>query len=90
MVGSLTSNFCVPIIHPNKDKIIEKLIENGIECRPLVCGSMGRQPFYTERYGVKELKNCDLIDSLGIYVPNNHSLSDEELQFIINTINEQL
>ena len=90
MVGSLTSNFCVPIIHPNKDKIIEKLIENGIECRPLVCGSMGRQPFYTERYGVKELKNCDLIDSLGLYVPNNHSLSDEELQFIINTINEQL
>lgn len=90
MVGSLTSNFCVPIIHPNKDKIIEKLIENGIECRPLVCGSMGRQPFYTERYGVKELKNCDLIDRLGIYVPNNHSLSDEELQFIINTINEQL
>lgn len=90
MVGSLTSNFCVPIIHPNKDKIIEKLIENGIECRPLVCGSMGRQPFYTERYGIKELKNCDLIDRLGIYVPNNHSLSNEELQFIINTINEQL
>jgi CDP-6-deoxy-D-xylo-4-hexulose-3-dehydrase len=90
MVGSLTSNFCVPIIHPNKDKIIKKLIENGIECRPLVCGSMGRQPFYTERYGIKELKNCDLIDRLGIYVPNNHSLSNEELQFIINTINEQL
>jgi len=90
MFGTLTSNFCVPIIHPNKDKIIEKLIENGIECRPLVCGSMGRQPFYVERYGVKELKNCDLVDQIGIYVPNNHSLTNDELDLIINTINEQL
>ena len=90
LCGSLTSNFCVPIIHQNKDKIIEKLIENGIECRPLVCGSMGRQPFYVERYGVKELKNCDLVDQIGIYVPNNHSLTNDELDLIINTINEQL
>ena len=90
MLGSLTSNFCVPIIHPNKENIIKKLVDNGIECRPLVCGSMGRQPFYVERFGVKPLKNCDLVDSLGIYVPNNHSLSDNELNLIINTINEEL
>lgn len=90
MVGSLTSNFCVPIIHPNKENIIKKLVEEGIECRPLVCGSMGRQPFYVDRFGVKPLKNCDLVDNLGIYVPNNHSLTDDELDLIINTINEEL
>lgn len=90
MVGSLTSNFCVPIIHPNKENIIKKLIEKGIECRPLVCGSMGRQPFYVDRFGAKPLKNCDLVDNLGIYVPNNHSLTDDELDLIINTINEEL
>jgi len=90
MLGSLTSNFCVPIIHPNKENIIKKLVDNGIECRPLVCGSMGRQPFYVERFGVKPLKNCDLVDNLGIYVPNNHSLTDDELDLIINTINEEL
>lgn len=90
MVGSLTSNFCVPIIHPNKENIIKKLVERGIECRPLVCGSMGRQPFYVDRFGVKPLKNCDLVDNLGIYVPNNHSLTDDELDLIINTINEEL
>lgn len=90
MVGSLTSNFCVPIIHPNKENIIKKLVEKGIECRPLVCGSMGRQPFYVDRFGVKPLKNCDLVDNLGIYVPNNHSLTDDELDLIINTINEEL
>lgn len=90
MVGSLTSNFCVPIIHPNKENIIKKLVDKGIECRPLVCGSMGRQPFYVDRFGVKPLKNCDLVDNLGIYVPNNHSLTDDELDLIINTINEEL
>ena len=86
--NTFTSSFCYPIIHPKRTEIIEALIANEIEVRPLVCGTMGKQPFYTENFGVKELKNCDVIDSFGLYVPNNPSLTNDEINLIINTINE--
>ena len=86
--NTFTSSFCYPVIHPKRNEIIEALIENEIEVRPLVCGTMGKQPFYTENFGVKELKNCDVIDRHGLYVPNNPSLTDEEIQLIIDTINK--
>ena len=78
----------LPGNHPKRNEIIEALIENEIEVRPLVCGTMGKQPFYTENFGVKELKNCDVIDRHGLYVPNNPSLTDDEIQLIIDTINK--
>tara|TARA_R110001583_G_scaffold39728_1_gene127129 strand:+ start:9664 stop:10815 length:1152 start_codon:yes stop_codon:yes gene_type:complete len=86
--NTFTSSFCYPVIHPKRNEIIEALIENEIEVRPLVCGTMGKQPFYTENFGVKELKNCDVIDRHGLYVPNNPSLTDDEIQLIIDTINK--
>jgi CDP-6-deoxy-D-xylo-4-hexulose-3-dehydrase len=86
--NTFTSSFCYPIIHPKRTEIIEALIANDIEVRPLVCGTMGKQPFYTEKFGIKELKNCDVIDEFGLYVPNNPSLTDDEINLIINTINK--
>ena len=62
-------------------------MDNDIEVRPLVCGTMGNQPFYVEKYGKKVLANCEIIDKLGLYVPNNPSLTDEEITLIIDTIN---
>lgn len=89
-VDSFTSNFCYPVIHPSREKIVNNLLKNNIECRPLVCGSMGKQPFYYERYGVKELKNCNIVDNFGLYVPNNPLLTEQEIEKIINSINEAL
>lgn len=85
---TFTSNFCYPIIHPKRDEIVEALKNKGVEVRPLVCGSMGNQPFYTKRYGQKPLKNCDTIDKFGLYIPNNPKLTKEELDLMINTINK--
>lgn len=85
---TLTSNFAYPIIHPERDKIAKALQEVNVECRPLICGTMGRQPFYTEVYGVKALKNCDIVDEFGMYIPNHPALSNDDLDLIINTINK--
>lgn len=86
--NSFISNFAFPIIHPNREKIINLLIENGIETRPLICGSMGKQPFYVDYYGEKELPNCNIVDKYGIYIPNNPFLTEEEIYFVSTIVNK--
>lgn len=85
--GSFTSNFCYPIIHVKKAEIVEALQDAKVEVRPLVCGSMGRQPFYTKRYGKQPLEVCDVIDEYGLYIPNHPSLTKDELDLMITIIN---
>jgi CDP-6-deoxy-D-xylo-4-hexulose-3-dehydrase len=92
-VGSFTSSFCIPIIVKNKEvknNLVKNLIDNGIECRPLISGSMGTQPFYSEKYGKKILKNCDIVDNCGIYVPNHPNMSDSEIELICKIVLENI
>tara|TARA_R110002074_G_scaffold189543_2_gene355391 strand:+ start:11268 stop:12416 length:1149 start_codon:yes stop_codon:yes gene_type:complete len=86
--NSFTSNFAYPVIHPNRDKIVKELQDNDIEVRPMICGSMGTQPFYVKEYGVLELPNVSIIDKYGFYIPNHPYLTETELQLIINIVNE--
>jgi CDP-6-deoxy-D-xylo-4-hexulose-3-dehydrase len=85
--GSLTSNFAYPIISPNRDEIVKSLQENQIEVRPMICGSMGTQPFYVKEFGELKLPNVSIIDEYGFYVPNHPSLTEEEIKFISNIVN---
>ena len=85
-VDSLTSNFAYPVIHSNREQIVKKLQENKVEVRPMICGSMGTQPFYVKRYGKKELPNVSTIDKYGFYVPNHPNLTKTEIKKIIDTI----
>jgi CDP-6-deoxy-D-xylo-4-hexulose-3-dehydrase len=89
--NSFTSSFCIPIITKsveNKKNLVLKLTQNNIECRPLISGSMGNQPFYKKRYGVLKLQNSELIDNCGIYVPNHPELTDMDINLICNIILE--
>jgi len=81
------SNFAYPIIHPKRDEIVKKLILNNIEVRPVVCGSMGTQPFYVKEYGKLQLNNVTDIDKHGIYVPNNPHLTTKEISIICDIVN---
>ena len=84
------SNFSYPIIHPKRDEIVEKLISNNVEVRPMICGSMGTQPFYVKEYDRLELPNVTNIDRYGFYVPNNPRLTKDEINFICNIINGEI
>ncbi|MAW75279.1 MAG: aminotransferase DegT [Candidatus Marinimicrobia bacterium] len=86
--NSWVSNFAYPIIHPNKSKIVENLQKNMIETRPLICGSIGQQPFWKKIYGECSYEMADLVDNFGLYLPNNHQLSNQELTKICKTVNE--
>lgn len=84
------SNFAYPVIHPNRDRIVHELERNGVEVRPMICGSMGTQPFYVKEYGRLELPNVTEIDRYGFYVPNNPHITDGEIVFISNIINGEI
>ena len=87
--NSFTASFCIPIIATDieeKNRIIKSLVENNIECRPLISGSMGKKVFYVKKYGVKELPNASKIDECGLYVPNHPELSEEDIERICNCI----
>jgi CDP-6-deoxy-D-xylo-4-hexulose-3-dehydrase len=86
--GSFTSNFAYPIIHPEKNEIVHRLEEGGVECRPLVCGNIARQPYYEKMYGKKSYKVADMVHDFGFYVPNNPNMKEEEIIYICNIINE--
>ena len=92
MDNSLTASFCIPIIADSvemKQRIVENLIKENVECRPLISGSMGTQPFYIKKYGRNELPNASVVDSRGMYIPNHPKLTKEEIdrmcQCVINS-----
>lgn len=85
------SNFSYPIIHPNIKNIVKSLQSNDVECRPLVCGSIGRQPFWKDVYGCStSFEFADIVDSYGLYVPNNHQITKDEILFICDLINKEI
>ena len=81
------SNLGYPIITDKRHTLIKALIKNNIECRPLISGSMGRQPFWIERYGRQEMMNASLCHTAGLYVPNHAHISFENIEYIVNVVN---
>ncbi len=82
----VVSNFTFPVISSNIKSIVESLTKNGIESRPLICGSISRQPFWYKKYGHSSLKNADSIHDFGIYVPNNPDMTEDEVRQVANII----
>ena len=80
------SNFAYPIIHEYRDAMVARLQKENIEVRPMICGSMGTQPFYVKNYGRKSLPNSSVIDKYGFYVPNHPELKREDILKITNII----
>ena len=88
--GSFISNFSFPIITKNIKELTEQLITNNIECRPLICGSINEHPFWYERYGKQNLPNSKLVHNYGLYLPNNHQMTDEEISKVIEVVNKHV
>jgi CDP-6-deoxy-D-xylo-4-hexulose-3-dehydrase len=81
-------NFAYPIIHPNCAKISEALADGKVECRPLIAGSISRQPFYYKKYGMQKFDFADIIHSYGMYLPNNPDITEEEIKYICSIVNK--
>ena len=86
--GDFVSNFAYPIVDENRDNIVNKLISKNIEVRPLIAGDMSKKPMWIKKYGRVSLKNCELINKHGFYIPNHQGLTFDEIQTIVSIINE--
>ena len=84
--SNFISNFAYPVIDRNRDLIVKRLIEADIEVRPMICGSMGSQPFYVKEFGKNIQRNASTVDSYGFYVPNHPGLNKEGILTITNII----
>ena len=88
---SFISNFAYPIITPKIDELVKALNENEIETRPLICGSIANQPFWKNIYDTPDDLNVAYeVDKFGLYLPNNHQLTDDEILFICDVVNKVL
>jgi len=81
---SLVSSFAYGTFVNNRLEVFSHLKASGIECRPLVCGSMGRQPFWIKRYGEERLPVADLVHDYGLYLPNHARITPEDIAYVAN------
>jgi CDP-6-deoxy-D-xylo-4-hexulose-3-dehydrase len=82
------SNFAYPYVSENRNKIVDKLRKSNIEVRPLIAGSMAKKPFWFNKYGNISFKNADLIDKYGFYIPNHQGMTQEQIKYICEIINQ--
>jgi CDP-6-deoxy-D-xylo-4-hexulose-3-dehydrase len=82
------SSFAFGTLVENRQEVFHYLKKHNIEVRPLICGSMGRQPFWIKRYGVTHLPNADRVHDYGIYLPNHIYLSNEDIKFVCDRFRE--
>lgn len=81
----VVSSFAYGTLVANRMDIYKHLSENGIESRPLICGNIGRHPFWTNRYGTSELPIANHIHDHGMYLPNHHHMSELDVQLVCET-----
>ena len=85
------SSFCFPIICKNSDsvkKLKEIFDSKGIEHRPIVSGNLLRHPAF-KKYQVcsgKDYLNVELLHTNGVYVGNNHFVTDDQMNVLQHII----
>ena len=84
--ADIISNFALGLVIDDINLFIKSLKNSGIDSRPLICGSIGEQPFWIKKYGKKILKNASKVHENGLYLPAHHNLSNDDIDYISNII----
>ena len=71
------------IISESRREIVSALTEKNIECRPLICGSIHRHPFWKK--GGK-YPNAEKVHDNGLYVPVHHNMNLSHVDIVADTI----
>ncbi|MES2006537.1 MAG: DegT/DnrJ/EryC1/StrS family aminotransferase [Patescibacteria group bacterium] len=84
------SNFAFPVLCKSKElqeKYIARCIAAGIEHRPIVGGSMPKQPFHKKYVStIYDLPHAEYVHDIGFYVGNNADMTKEEIDTIIKAL----
>ncbi len=80
---SYLSPFSYGTFVKNPDEVFEYLKGNNIESRPLICGSLGLQPFWLKCFGeYSSFRYADIVNNKGIYLPLHPDMSNEDVEFV--------
>ena len=80
--ADIISNFGLGLLIDNINSFVRGLKKEGIDSRPLICGSIGQQPFWIKKYGKQILENASKIHDKGLYIPAHHNLSNDDIEHI--------
>lgn len=79
------SSFAYGTLIENRLEVFDALKAEKIECRPLICGNIGRHPFWARTQSAVDLRNADVVHDYGIYLPNHHNLSLADIDRVAET-----
>jgi len=73
-----------------RDKIVEKFVENGIECRPIVAGNFMKNPVidYLDYIDNKNYMVADYIHDNGLFIGNDVRDLKENIDIVYNIIKD--
>lgn len=72
----------------HRKKIVRELNRNNIETRLFSAGNLGLHPFWFEKYGKFHHPVSDSVHSKGFFLPNNESLTPEDVKSICDVVNK--
>jgi CDP-6-deoxy-D-xylo-4-hexulose-3-dehydrase len=87
------SSFCLPFICKSRDIMVamkDIFAKHGIEYRPVVSGNLLAQPFLKD-YNIETTKkrtNADIIQTQGVYIGNNHFVTEADMKFLDKVVGE--
>lgn len=73
------SSFAYGTFVENRLEVYEALKAADIESRPLICGNIARHPFWLRSQGPSDLPHADKVHDFGLYLPNHHNLSTQDI-----------
>ena len=87
------SSFCFPFICKSRDIMVamkDTFAKHRIEYRPVVAGNLLAQPFL-KGYSIETSKkrtNADIIQTQGVYIGNNHFVTEADMKFLDKVVGE--
>jgi CDP-6-deoxy-D-xylo-4-hexulose-3-dehydrase len=87
------SSFCFPFICKSNEIMLamkDTFTKHGIEYRPIVAGNLLAQPFLKD-YSIETTKkrtNADILHTQGVYVGNNHFVTEADMKFLNKVVGE--
>jgi CDP-6-deoxy-D-xylo-4-hexulose-3-dehydrase len=83
---NFVSSFALPFLTNKREKCVNELTKAGVECRPLIAGSMTKQPFFYTRYKSPPKKNAEFVEKNGFYAPNHQNMKEEHVDLICSIV----
>lgn len=86
--SNFISSFAYGTLVSNRMEVYKHLKKFKIQTRPLICGNIGRHPFWVKKYGNSVLANADIVHEYGLYLPNHYNLNKKDILFICQKFKE--